>query len=91
MPLAEEIKDIKKTYGESLLSVAFLEKFYSIFFTLSKESESRFQDVEKQKKALHGMLLALATMSEDKDIYEEIGKLKQKHDQMKITPGEVFL
>jgi hypothetical protein len=50
MPLARLVKDVEVTFGATLLSSEFMSQFYTVFFTLSPESEKRFGDIEKQKK-----------------------------------------
>lgn len=87
MPLSHVIKAIHNAYGSTLLSPEFMDKFYTVFFTLSSESEKRFADIDKQKKALHGMLHTLEQIAEDKEVFSKVQGLKEKHKDMKITPG----
>lgn len=87
MSLHQVIKDASEIYSDVLLGPEFMDKFYSIFLTLSPASEKRFNDLEKQKKAFHGMLTTLLKLAEENDVLDKLKQIKIVHQHMNITQG----
>lgn len=63
--LAKTLKDTQDVFGELLMSRDFVDNFYICFFTLSPNSELKFVDVEKQKKAFVGFVTSILRMLGD--------------------------
>lgn len=91
MSLQQAIKEASELYSDVLLGPEFMDKFYAIFLTLSPSSEKRFEDIEKQKKAFHGMLSMLLKMAEENDVLTKLKQLRRSHEHMKISNGEQVL
>lgn len=63
--IAHTLQEMREVFGEILMSSDFADNFYICFFTLSPNSELKFNNVEKQKQGFSGFITSLLKMVDD--------------------------